>query len=363
MNILFFDESISGHHLEFISHLAGYKHFPSHCTVYFMVPTKAAELIKSYEIKNVKTIPYDKKISSYTETGEILLDICKKNQVGKLFFLNIDPYQFVIGGSKFRSSKIQISGIYFHPYHRIESDSVKNGLKKIRKRFQIKWMLRNKNISKVYILDDQLDGIILDQKLQYLPDPIVFPASKQSIWNDEGTVKILAFGSIIKRKSLEVLIKAVSKLDSTNYLLHIVGKGEDLYVSSLNRLINEKQSKSRIEIENRFVSDLEKDELFRSADIISMVYKNFYGSSGALGHAAAYGKRVIVSDKGLIKYLTDRFNLGIAVDGSEKSIFGAINTLVSCNQNEAKYNAYLENKTPDEFARRIFEDLNNFVDN
>lgn len=111
-----------------------------------------------------------------------------------------------------------------------------------------------------------------------------------------------------------------------------------------------------ISIENRYVSNEEMEYLFSSCDIVMMVYKNFFGSSGVLGRAAKYEKKVIVSKGGLIESLVKRYKLGISIESNYSNLVDAIKKLEQISL-QPKFSEYLSAKTPQNFAKTIYNTI------
>ena len=360
MRVAFYDKSDTGHHLEFIRHVVKAAAEYSPLEVHMIVSPMAVSMIEDLCIEGVVTIENERS-SSIQEEARKLLSICEERKIGYVFFMNIDPYLKILGKDVFKRANLTLSGIYFHPFHRIRMSSLKAGLQKVKRMYAFRQALANEEIKTLFVLDDKLEDQVGVPRLKYLPDPIGVHLTTEDIAllsKKKERVDILAFGSIIRRKGLENLIKAVSQIDSSMYTLRIVGRGDTSYVGSLLKLVRQAASRSEIIIDSRFVTDKEKDQLFRQADIISMVYRDFYGSSGALGHAVAYGKKVIVSDKGLISRLTLKYDLGVTVDSTVSQLKSAMLQLAAV-EGKADMSArkYLSEKTPEAFTEVIFDEI------
>jgi glycosyltransferase involved in cell wall biosynthesis len=293
----------------------------------------------------------------------------------------LDRYQLVISSKSFRGTNIQVSGILFNPYPRIPATkggfikSVKNSLRKIKKRILFKFMLRNKNIDTLYVLNDSFTVKFLNKKcgndrklFQELPDPVPqnkFPVcSKINVeerYNiDPQSKKLLVFGQINQRKNVENILDAVSKVsDMTKekFTLLIIGKCSDPSYEQILRdksqQIESDNDRINIVFENKFVSESQKETIFAGIDVVMAIYRNFYSSSGVLGQAVRFGKPIIVSKFGLMGSLVEDYKLGEVVDPKDqRSIIQSINKTTSNKEDYLKdHSQFLKERTPKEFAR------------
>ncbi|MCB0750579.1 MAG: glycosyltransferase, partial [Ignavibacteriae bacterium] len=350
-----------GHHREYIEHLITYNNFQ--IISFFCILLYVIYVSHSNEYINIIEIPSSISNNSEKEFNWIN-SLCQKYNIKQIFFLNLDLYLRKL--KYWKKQNISISGIYFHPPHRIsitQNSSILTAimllLKKIQKYILLKFVERYNVVNSIYILDDRVGAKYLNKKynysVKYLPDPIQNESSINFIKEGQSSNEVLLFGSIIPRKNYENLIKEIMRENLTNYNYKIIGHGNQLYVSKIKTLIE--ANNLPISITNQFVNTREMENLFLNTDIVLMVYKNFFGSSGVLGHSAKFKKPVICAKKGLIEYLVKKYDLGISISSNYK---GLKNALEMCSKNtSSKYTkTFIMLKSPTYFTSIIY---NSFI--
>jgi glycosyltransferase involved in cell wall biosynthesis len=376
--ILFYDQYISGHHLEYIHHLVEYSRRNSEEDVVFVIRQEAIDAIKtdvSERIRFIATplVSSESLLKKSLEEGKWLAKTIQQEKITDLCFLAIDPYQYLLGVKWFRKLPCNIHGILFSPPHRLYPSSqssikekIRQSVRRNRKTLQLRWALRNKRLKSLFILDDS-DGVDkLNRRFrpvfQLLNDPIDQGASAIATRDQSKIAKggklLLSFGAIHPRKNLVNIVKSLQHCENYSVTLLISGKGKTEYVSRLREAASAYDDNNRIKviIDNRFVSQEEMESLFSAADGIVMVYQNFYGSSGVLGRAAKVSKPVLISDHGLVFSLTQKYDMGYSVKGDPASIADGIKKII-VQGTPANYKGgeYLELKTIEHFSSELFD--------
>lgn len=375
--ILFYDRHSSGHHMEYFRHLIRFSEKSVDCKVFFALPKDAVSAFKKEEDGNVSLVevPIPEARLQLQQTiieGKWIAQKVRDLEITDLFFLNLDPYQFIVNTRAFKSLKCQVHGILFSPPHRLYpggdssfSEQAKQFLRRNRKQFQLRWALRNKSLKTVFILDDDEGQAKLGHMGQAtfarLNDPI-----DQDVLSEGNSCKyellpeskvLLAFGSIVPRKNLINIINSLRGVEGHDVTLLIVGKGREDYVRQVKEAASVYDSQMNISVivDNRFVADEEMEELFSMSDAIVMVYQNFYGSSGVLGRSAKYMKPVLVADQGLVAALTKKYGLGVTVKSDTENITRGMKLLLN-HDLPSGYNGadYLRLKTIPIFCETIF---------
>ena len=148
--VIIYDKSYSGHHPEYINHIANFivqneiqdKYlFVVHENILDSIPilNKCNTLIVKKD--RIQLWNYLNPIKKAIEEFKYLTEITIDYHITTIFFLNIDPYQHLIGTKLFKSNLWQVRGIWFHPYFRVSSNSIglktrfKVFTKKIRKKY------------------------------------------------------------------------------------------------------------------------------------------------------------------------------------------------------------------------------------
>lgn len=229
-----------------------------------------------------------------------------------------------------------IRGILFNPFG-VSDNSKRSWREYLINKLQFRWMLLNKKMEHVYILNS--DNLAKALNKQYrmqnlfisLPDPILIaPKIRQnkSIGNvPECTDKYryLLFGSLSSRKGIFLVLEAIRKISED-----IVERIEFLFAGRVTlddralftaALADIKRNRPRVTIHylDEFVPYEAIPELFSSSDCVLVPYVGNQSSSGVIGHAALYGKPVIGPDRGLVGDLIRSYNLGTVITTTDAS--------------------------------------------
>ncbi len=367
--------------MEYLTHLALFEGWPPGTQITFLVLERAKEKLKGYsDHVNFVVVPKPQggnQLKRTWQEGTYLAGLAKEHALTHLVFMNLDPYQHVIAVRWLWPSEVKLSGILFSPPHRIEVQS-QNGwwsktlqnVRRRRKKIQLRLATSNPALKDVFVLDDKSGVNSLNQQyrnvFRMLPDPIAQnkPEGTKNFFEKRLGIPvtdkiILSFGSVIPRKNLEACIRAFAEINNPNLWFVISGKGKPEYSKKIRHLIDSLGAKTakRVVFKNEFVDYDDIPSIFSSADLAIMVYKNFYGSSGVLGHAAMSATPVLTGNKGLIKELVETYRLGRSVEENQESIKRGIMNWLKENDDSGDYKEYLDLKTPDNFCRVISESL------
>lgn len=350
-----FEGSAGGHRAEFIEYLFLFLHdVPKLKDDYLFLLNE--DLRKDVEEQsqavgglNIKGIsmeggPDELIARAYWEWKKIEKILAAYPSINRILFMNLDGYQYLILSPVFTKYKLEVNGILFQPYHHLpfnsllKSDNVKLGLRKLRK-YLTSWCLinLNKKVNKIFILNDEdgvrkLNSTFLKRKkdiFSYLPDPIDTRNLLRKEENSSTRLKLkipsgknilLLFGGIDERKNLYNIIEALSRLPvsvQSEISLIIAGKFvtdqaermKSFLISSI-----EKYPALQIIFNDEIVPKNEMEHLFKGCDLVLMPYINFYSSSGVIGHAAKYHKKVVASSLGIAKRIVEKYSMGIAVN-------------------------------------------------
>lgn len=152
-----------------------------------------------------------------------------------------------------------------------------------------------------------LEKIGLKKKPIYLPNGIPDDFFKSEVISFRGK-KILFVGRVSPVKNLEVLIKALAKLQNKNIQLQILGPADEKYGKKLKFLAEELKVSPQIIFEFKSYS-LEDEILALKAADISVLPSKREGMPQTLVESLAAGKIVIVSNtKGSAELITDKKN-------------------------------------------------------
>jgi glycosyltransferase involved in cell wall biosynthesis len=343
MKYLFVDLNISldGHKLGFMQNTLNYLAAKNDSNSYAFLANKSADFkIKiPEESKNIEVFYSNdeqnelvKKQKRTLQKAKVQWDIisliAKENLVDHVIMMDLDLYQISIGLSK---TPFSISGIWFRPYLRLQpdNDSLKAKIRceilKIQKKITVKIALRNKNLKKIFILNDETmpqELRSVSGRFQYLSDPI-FPYSQIEGFDlrkqyaiKEDKLILLQFGFIDERKNNENIIKAIQLLAddvASKICLLIIGKFEKDYALKIQKWKGN-NAKFQLIMRDEFVSDAEMESTFAQSDIILRMNHTFAGSSGIVGIAASHDKPCIVSDFGVMADQVEKYKLGLIIN-------------------------------------------------
>jgi len=346
-NILIVDFFISGHHTEYISHLADYlKDRQLNGKYIFVVHPHLKDefndiVAKCIDSDSIVFIGITEKELSECEKGGLIkrsfasLRLVKKYarfyNARHVCLLYFNLFQLAL---LFYRPNFTISGILFFQFYRMSTRNIKDWIKYYRKYLITKLYVNNSRIKRVFVLNDAktvdfLNTTFKTTIFEVLPDPIpvLDPLNNFDIYthyNIERHKKIfLHIGSISNRKGSLEFIKSshfLSHGDQQNFVYLLVGKASDEQISKgINHIIQSTTNDTSVQIiwDNTFVSKSMMKSLFDQCHAIVIPYKNAEASSGILGHAAASQKLVITTGKGLLKDIVTEYNLGLLIEEAE----------------------------------------------
>jgi len=130
-----------------------------------------------------------------------------------------------------------------------------------------------------------IDFVSKKNAMEYFRDTLLFDAAYKYL---------LFFGQIKKVKGLDVLLKAMALLPP-DYKLIIAGRPHRDDFADYQHIIDELQFKDRIIPFIRFITDEERDYLFKRCDALILPYRKIF-QSGVLLLSMSYGLPVVASD-------------------------------------------------------------------
>ncbi len=200
VNIMFFDPAISGHHSEYIRHIVKYilkKELDGN--FYFVVNQNftqvfpdikhLADCSTSIRIIEITTDEYNIIYSSGSNVKRSIREFKVMDSYALAFnidhcvLLHINSFQLAIG---LYQIKYTISGILFGQYTwQVFQNNIKGWIYRKRKKAQTQWMIRNKRVKSIFLLNDhkscgQLNEVYNTNIFKYLPDPVIESTSEPS---------------------------------------------------------------------------------------------------------------------------------------------------------------------------------------
>jgi glycosyltransferase involved in cell wall biosynthesis len=391
-NILFFELDISGHHVEYLYHLISYQNTHSNGSNIILIThpeihnkLKEFDLNKDWHMKGLKIIyPSQEEMRQLSQTNNvfkraklefyILRKIVKKYDMQYCCFMSLNKYQFVLGGFWGRMLPCGFRGILFNPLG-VHGNSGKFLLTKLRKHLQILWMIKNRRLEHIYILNDEDLAKSLNKRYHRsrlfisLPDPIMIPPTDNSNGGinlptkTTGKKRFLLFGSLSVRKGIFLVLDALEHLPKTItqkvefiFAGKIIDQSEIPFLKSLDILKNKKPD-LHIFILNRFVPYTAIPDLFSSSDCILVPYTGNQASSGILGHAALYRKPVIGPDRGLISKLIRSYKLGTTFKVMDaRKLADSIASFIKNDRveiNQSEMDRFIKERHPNRFVETL----------
>lgn len=399
---LFFDPEIAGHHGEYAGHVLHHvrDHGYSHPVVYVVHPdfpghfpdlVEEARAVDGFRFEMLPPEDADtlaaggSKVQVSMAWWRVLEEQARRYDAERCVLMEINKFQFAIGTRTARQSELEIRGILFFPYPRIEPKTstlrartaalVERG----RKWLQTVWMLRNPHVSCLYILNDEEAAHEMSRRhpqAPFLPllDPVpAFPEADtiqsealQTVLArspDASRLRMTLFGSLRRNKGVFVLLDALDRLPEA-----VAAGLEILFVGSVHdtiddefarrvRSVRERHPHLTIHLVDEYVAASDLRHVIEASDVILAPYIRTEGSSGVIGHAARYRTPVIGSGTGLIGHLIDANDLGWTVDPVHADPLAARITEAVEQGHVPMKNAsaqqYVEKRTPDAFSRLL----------
>lgn len=190
--------------------------------------------------------------------------------------------------------------------------------------------------------------------LRYLPDPapdLSLLASASPVLRDDGRRVVLVFGALTERKGIFQALAAWEMLDPAFHAGHALRFVGRLGADERDRFLRardgcrKRRPDMRIELEDRFVSDLDLAREVLSAAVILAPYQNHVGSSGVLHWAVAAVRPLITQNTGLIGYQVERYGLGRATDCTDPARIAT--ALLDCDSGASAISgAFLKEHSP-----------------
>lgn len=339
MRFLIFDETISGHHLEYVHHLYDMAVGDSANDYIFLLPTQFEEAKKCLQWKpavNIKFELFDDKLLRPSKGGLLgVLQRSKKRcslvreyvlryKTDKVFSNNI--MIFVPFGALLLPKNTSLVGIIYKIY--LYDRKNVSRLSKLSNYIKYKILSISKVYNKVLILNDErsaneLNHMFKSQKFAALVDPYnpIADTSTSCFREEYGILddKILFshFGGLAKRKgTLEILksIQLLSAEECDKYAFAFVGKIDDGIKEEFYKLYSVLKNKTQIVLIDAFCPYEMLSSLCKASDALLCPYLETSCSSGLIGFASQYHKPVIAPKTGLLGYIVDKFKLGYLME-------------------------------------------------
>ncbi|MEZ4900804.1 MAG: glycosyltransferase [Spirosomataceae bacterium] len=388
---LIYDRDISGHHLDYLQFLVEYlKNMPLEIRNQFVFVLN--EEAKSRFSKDDSQIEfhyiqpaYLSAILAHTNvlrraSAEMhyLTTLIHEYEARRVIFMHIDAFQYELGRAVIRDLGVKFAGLMFLPFRReyeggkTLQSKLKRDLRGLRKGLQVRWMLRNKNLERIFFLNDKKGVEVYNQRYEnrfdYLPDPIeigAFPnesaeSLKKKYGVEVGKTIFLIYGHLSSRKNIPNILAALKNVDPIKWqemTFLICGEPEKSYEKILFSTIEETEKKYpaiHFVKHFNFFGPAETNEIFKISDIVLVPYINFFSSSNILGLAAKYNKPLIAANLGVMEGLVTQYQLGETVSPHRPDeIALAINRFLNQPHLLIDGAKYLEDHAAEVFCQKI----------
>ncbi|MFN4145732.1 MAG: glycosyltransferase [Runella sp.] len=389
---IIYDRDVSGHHLDYLQFLVEYvKKSPDYIREKFIFALsyqarqrfeEAEQEVRFHYIDADKLHKLEQMQSVLKRAAaemKYVVDLANQYKAERVVLMHLDAFQYELGAADARHLHLKFSGLLFLPFRKYYEDGstfkaiLKRELRGWRKNLQIQWMLQNKNLEKIFFLNDK-QGVEeynqrFDNRFFYLPDPIATePFStaplpelklKYQVANDRFV--FLIYGHLSERKNIPHILAALSHIPlemHSKICLLICGEPEKGYEAPLKEMIEkaeEKYSEIAFVKHFHFFDPICTNEVFKLTDAVLVPYINFFSSSNILGLAAKYGKPLVASNLGVMGFLVNQYQLGYTVSpDSPKDIAAAMKTLFE-NPTSLSIDgsSYLQDHAADSFCEKL----------
>lgn len=376
----------TGHRMAYVGYLLNYvaRNASLSGQVVFLIGSDLYQKLKANNYDTTNTIihvlpeEFDSPDIKASQAIDAIMETASKYPtVSEVVLLNYDLFQY----SFLLPSPLKafaIKSIWFRPIVHIPAQSFKSKIKLSAKFLLLKTTLSlNSNISKLFILNDHGGAGSLNKRLfggtrevfSFLADPVDekrlpdenFYSVKQKHALNGSAKNLLITGSIDAKKNIGNILAAICELPANvSVRLIIAGQVRPSYKAEFDAIMqsfrerNDLQGQITITTVPKFLTQQEFDEYMLAADIVLMAYKDFYSSSGILGHAAKYKKPVLGSSIGLINDLIQQYEIGVTADPNDvKSIRQSIEQILTKNIDEQNYQRFLDDFTEEKFCKSL----------
>ena len=394
MKTLIFEPYGSGHHREYLENIIRCLPVNGACEVHIVTTPlfkSHFQTIKSTAGKSIRLsylkdgdVDFIQREKSRLAKGRMQLELMNKYicEIKPVNVLMMDMNFSIISLGKFTFGRdVSLKGILFNAF--IPPCRVKNKIRKIlirltniRKLLQLKWLLQNKVLSQIYLINDEPVAATLNRifsakpVFKSIPDPI--PAGSPTNFTRDSELRSNVFsfvlaGSMGPRKSCIEVLDALQQLSNPHNRLielKITGKFDSKAEAYLRKVIKvahelqEKRKDIRVTMDNRFLGTGEFSDSIKRSDCVLIPYKGFYASSGMIGHACRYKKPVISCEEGRVGEIVADMGIGVCVNPKKvvevtRAMSSVLEGELTCNISAAE--AYVKKSDPSVFAGEILD--------
>ena len=334
--ILIYDDLISGHHLEYLSHLLSCVQHQK-AKYFFVVPHTIKNIKTSFSsVDNVEFVYLnDFELRQVLHAGyflnayyrsRMISKYAKRYDVDDIFLITLCHSLPLL--PFFLPRKVRVTGIiyriYFYEWKKLK------WITKVKDVLENLVISRFKAIKHALVLNDSAATCYFNKKYStskfvFIPDPIIHVTTpidsiREKLSIAEDSQVFLHFGAMCKRKGTLTILNSIKLLDAVslkNKAFIFAGVIKDDIKEDFDRIVTElRQCNVKIIVFNEFCSYSFLLSLCTTADCLLIPYSNVSFSSGVLGYAALTNSCIIGPKEGLLAKLIRRNHLGTTTDTS-----------------------------------------------
>lgn len=338
MNIIIFNKTIGGHHLEYIHHIyeMGLRDKDNHYV--FVLPRRFETLKEKWEWNRAENVEFDlfddfdtRRFSSFIS---MLRDSWSVAGILKKYVIkhnaDIIYSNYLIATLPFAPIRLprecKMIGIIYRIY--LYQNTEKFSLSLLLEKLKF-WILSNCRIYKrILILNDEsstkkLNHIWRTTKFTFIPDPYI-PIKKDKIYNfrnrfgiDDTKVVFAHIGAMSYTKSsLEILesILSLPPQEADDYCFVFAGVVQEEIRHRFYELYESVKNIVQIILIDKYCSYEDFGSLCVASNAILIPYKRTLQSSGVIGYASQFKRPVIAADSGLLGSLVKKYNMGLLLE-------------------------------------------------
>lgn len=383
-NIFILDPTTTGHHREYLRHLAeacGRQTDGKATFRFFVDPSLVSELAGL-------GVTVDGLPVRAAERGQQLEHVLGKmgDTGGHLFLPRLNTYLEPLlgrGTPRLREQllKARLSGIWFGPQSAslVYGGSIGKRIRGLMEILRIRRLKALAGLHRLYLLNDPKTAAALSQWTQLpggvhpLADPVeemrqplepIRGARTRLGLPEKDTLVFGMLGALREGKGIAETIRMLSKWKPTGspqVILLVAGECLPAYRDKLDKALHEwKPASTQVSLHTRLerLSRKTFEDCLNASDFLLLPYRNVYNSSGLLGHSARTGRPVLASGSGLLGQLMRDFDLGVTLNPrSAKSLYRAMDAAMEnrVRMDPQRAAAYLRENSVSAFQETLLE--------
>jgi glycosyltransferase involved in cell wall biosynthesis len=190
-----------------------------------------------------------------------------------------------------------------------------------------RWVLKRRDVSKIFTVDPFLAEYVGSRKLSFLPDPADFQptssrdAVRAGLGIPNSAFVLLVYGFLDSRKAIGPLLEALARPEVPSDLCVLLAgvQTEEIRRHVASPLGQSLIASGRLKNMDFFIPSQDEDDLFLAADIAWVCYINSDGNSGVLVKAGRAGRPVISAPTGIVGRMVKEKGLGWIADPHDSS--------------------------------------------